>query len=88
MSEIRHSKKIMISYGAGTLVTDFRQFVEENRKDQHVRELIAVYASNTGLSERTLKNYVKLLVNVKVYRRWRRRLLTPEEFEKVRRRNV
>ena len=69
-------------------LTDFRQFVEENRKDKRVGELVAVYALNTGLSERTLLSYLKLLVDAKVYRRWGGRLLTPKEFEKARRRNV
>ena len=63
---------------------EFRKFVDANRHDKRVHEIVALYALQTGLSERTLKNYMKLLVNAKVYRQWRGRLLTTEEYEAAR----
>ena len=67
-------------------ITDFKQFIEANRKDRTANQIIAVYALPTGISQRTIQDYLKLFVEANVYMRPTRyvceyMLLTPEEYK-------
>lgn len=60
----------------------FKRFIEQNRKSKSYRRLIAIFALETGLRERLVKEYLDLLLRAGVYVKRRGSLLSPEEYKK------
>lgn len=68
-------------------IEDFKRFVASHRKLKSIRELIALYALESGLRKKVVEEYLQLLLDSGIYRklhvgRGRKMLLTEAEFQK------
>ena len=48
-------------------IQDFRQFIEANRKDKTVRQIMSEYCIDTGLSRRVVESYFRLFTDSGIY---------------------
>jgi len=69
-------------------ITDFKEYVEANRKDMSSKQILATYSLETGISVRTLRQYLGVLIDAGVYVKpsWsltKGKLVTPAEHKRL-----